>query len=287
MNEDDHLARAALSTLNSIQVSKGIIHWRAPRPAVRRFLDALTGQQRRLDEVFDSHVANALEGLHGFVGVLRERIGEQDIILAATVSKLRLVRSNVQENSVAIRSLTNELGALEQSLRIELDGLWREAQFGAAAAELNGSFALLMSDRRRGRLSYVDLWRTVDHLWWGRVGEFIRSAPGSQEALGLRASLIERIGEVLKGDGMTDVFVSAPLLSRIEALPTPVSVDILDLHALEPTWRLRPLTSAVLARSQGTPLVEEEQKHLPIVTTAEAIGKRLLAEAERGTETTR
>lgn len=284
MADEELVSRAALSALNSIQVSKGIVTWRTPRPLARRLLDRLTGEQRRLDDVFDGHVANALERLHTLVGILRGQAAKSDLILVKTISTLKSVRSHVETNSAAITSLKEELAALEQAMRIELDALWAEAQYGAAAADLIGAFRLLKADRYRDRLSFGDLWWTVDKLWWGRVGQAIRRAPGSDEAAHLRAILIDEIGNLLRDHGFTGVFATRPLLQNIQALPTPDESEVMELYTFDPTWRLRPLTSAVLTRSKGAPALEEEQQRLPIVTSADVIGARLLDEADRGTK---
>ena len=284
MADEELISRAALSVLNSIQVSKGIVNWRAPRPLARRLLDRLTGEQRRLDEVFDGHVANALERLHTLVGILRDQAAKSDLILVKTIGTLNSVRSHVETNSAEILSLKEDFAALERALRTELDALWAEAQYGAAAADLIGAFRLLKADRYRGRLSFSDLWLTVDKLWWGRVGQAIRRAPGSDEAAHLRAILIDEVGSLLRDHGFTGVFATQPLLHNILALPTPDEAEVMELCTFDPTWRLRPLTSAVLTRSQGVPAPEEEHQRLPLVTSADAIGARLLDEADRGTK---
>jgi hypothetical protein len=284
MADEELVSRAALSVLNSIQVSKGVVTWRAQRPLARRLLDRLTGEQRRLDEVFDGHVANSLERLHTLIGVLRDQATESDLVLVKTINTLKSVRSHVETNSVEISSLKEELAALEQAMRIELNALWAEAQYGAAAADLLGAFKLLNADRYRGALSFGDLWLTVDRLWWGRVGQVIRRAPGSKEAAHLRALLIDEVRNLLRDHGFTGVFATQPLLQNILALPTPDESEVLELCTFDPTWRLRPLTSAVLTRSQGVPAPEEEYQRLPIVTSADTIGARLLDEADRGTK---
>lgn len=283
IDEEEAVKRAALSALNSIRISKNIVEWRAPRPLVARFLDRLTGKDRRLEDTFDSHVANALEGLHGFVGILRDRMAESDVVLAKAISTLKSVRTRVQENTAESGALRRDLAALEQSIRLELDDLWREVEFAAAVGDLELTLSMLDADRFRGVLCYTDIWLSMDQLWWGRVGRFLRKAPQSDEAARIRNYIAVRLRNILIGHGLNGVFSPAPLLERVQPLLAD-EAEQMQLLALEPTWVLRPLTSAVLARSVGTPDIEAEDRRLTVVTTGETIAGRMLAEAERGTK---
>ncbi len=279
------VARAAIDTLNSIQVLKGVASWRAQRPLTRRILDRVTGHARRLDVVFDEHTADALQGLQALVGILRDHVAGSDAVLQRVITTLISVRTLTSSHDSKIADLDAGLARLEERYRSDLVDFRRDLQFALADQEITRVLLRLEDPYRKAGLSLLDLWEVTDTLWWGKFGSVIRSAPDGTEAHELREHLLLRFRTTLDKLGYRASFEVGPLLANVSR-HTSEDAEVFDLMALQPTWHTRAITRALVDRTKGTVSAADEELRIPVIANADLLIGKLLNEAQRGTDST-
>jgi len=285
VTENNRTIRAAFDIFNSVGVIGDVVAWRKqPRPLAARLVSAATGEERRLSTLFDSHTAASLANLLTLVSALRVSINKSDAVLLKTIGKLRTVHDAIDRHDGALASLRYDLETVASELNDELQGVWQRIEVLEAQQGVDRWIAWLESRSAEADFSLADIRVVMDELWWSSFGALMRRAGRADHAvLKVREYLRLEFRRVLADRrALRGTIVVAPLLEAVPHLSDSEREE-LDLVALDTNWVSRPLTRAVVMRSGGAPDSDAEARSVPVVTTVDRLGERLIDESARAT----
>lgn len=270
--------RAVRDVLNAVTVTRDAVRYRATRPLTRRILDSVTGEDRRLSDLFDNHTSRSIDDLLSLTTILNERIAFSDETQAKVIRRLKQVSGAMEAQGTQVRALDAYIHDLEAKFARDIALLTERAD---ARDALEQGFVFLERRIEAGNFTLVDLWRFSDELWWGGFGLLQRREDRPELAVRLRDEMAHRLRRLFARElGLQGPFALHPLLDQIPALDEDAREEV-DLLALDPAWRDRPLTRAVSSRAADQVERESERTAVPVVTTTERLAERLLDEAER------
>jgi len=267
--------RALFSVLDSIEVRSGHVRFRKERSGLRRLLDIVTGREAALTQVLDEQANVSIEALLTLLNDVNGRLQMSDLTMVRMIDKLKLIAREAQTTAKQLGEVMAQVDQLSEKVEIV-------SQRVDAILETQHLVLQFKKSLRRRPLTLPALWDLLDALWWGPYGLVQRHQAGTPAADHLRGWLKLSLDEII-ADALDEhsAFPLQPMLERIPALEAEES-EAMGLLALDPDWRSRPLTRSLLERSRGETDLEQEALALPVLTTAERLGERLLEEVERG-----
>jgi hypothetical protein len=277
MNDALLVDRAVRELLNSIAVMGDLVQYRKRRHWARRLIvDKVSGQEQRIADLMDDHVSHSVDNFLTLMTELAERIELSDETMTKLIYKSQFVEEELAEQAIRIR---DEFDSLEKRLSNKLHVLGHRID---ARDSIEFGFSELNAAAQNGSLGLVELWKFTEELWWGGFGMVQRDSSQVALATRTREEVLNRIKTLFKDRvGYSGLIPMKPLLTAIK----PASEgerEVIDLLALDPRPKARPLTSAILARSLDRVDEKMEDSSTPALTTIEHLAERFLEEARRG-----
>ncbi len=151
-----------------------------------------------------------------------------------------------------------------------------------AQAAIDRMIVKLRAVAREEALTVAHLRDAIDGLWWGEFGVLWRAGPTTGRARELRRYLLGRMDDELAELGFDKPVLMTHALGQIPPLPESER-PMMELLALDPDWRIRPVTKAIFTRRLAEKVESGEAAAVPLITTASRLVERLLDESERAT----
>jgi hypothetical protein len=278
MNTDTLVERAVCDLLNSVSVTRDVVSYRANRPITRRIFEQLTGKDRRIAELFDDHTSRSIENLLVLTNLLCERLTLSDLTQTKVIRKLTAIVRRLDEQGTETKSIKEQVRLLETRFAQQLAILTGRVD---TRDTLEHGYYALKVKINSGAFNLVDLWRFIDALWWGGYGLVQRRPEQAVAAAKLREEVSYRLHELLSKElGLDNAFPLQAKLREVKPLPADEQ-EVFDLLALDPDWRMRPVSRAIADRVGDRADLEIESMSVPVLTTVERLTERLFVEAQR------
>ena len=173
--------KATIDLVNGLEVVGDHLRCRSTRPLVERIWHTLTGRASHEQYLIDIHLKTGQEAIAAWVQDIQAFQTKSDLALSVVTEKLTETRTALGRQAARQSELEAALSQMQQ----RLDGLTQRVYELEARNKATVQFDLLLS-RWEGRMSrirspLVQIFLTIDELWWGDFGIYCRLARDTED----------------------------------------------------------------------------------------------------------
>ena len=274
--------KVVIDFVNGLEVVGDHLRCRSTRSFVERVWCATTGRASREQYLIDLNLKAGLETVEKWVRDIQKFQAKSDLALAVVAEKLTEARIALDRNALRQSELEAALGQIQQRLD-RLTQQVNELEARNKATE-QVDLLLLQWEERMGRICspLVQVFLTIDELWWGAFGRYCRLAWGPQDFIDInRRKLAEHFAAKLALKAHDFIAVET-LLSSIEKIPDEQR-DIVCYLADRGTVDSNPLFQAIARSVQGETDIVKKLPKLPRALSPLSLSSRLLHESRLAT----
>lgn len=274
--------KAVIDLVNGLEVVGDHLRCKSTRSFVERVWYATTGRASREQYLIDLNLKTGLETVEKWVRDIQRFQVKSDFALAVVAEKLTEARIALDRHALRQSELEAALGQVQQ----RLDGLTQQVNELEARNKANDQVDLLLHqwEERMGRIcsSLVQVFLTIDELWWGAFGRYCRLARNPQDFIDInRRKLAEHFAAKLALKAHDFIAVEM-LLSSIEKIPDEQR-DIVCYLADRGTVDSNPLFQAIARSAQSETDIVRKLPKLPRALSPLSLSSRLIHESRRAT----
>ncbi len=279
--------KAAIDLVNGLEVVDDHLRCRNTRSFVRRILYAITGRASREQYLIDINLKTGQEAVAAWVQDLQAFQAKSDLALTVVTKKLTETRTALNRYALHQSELEAAISQIEQ----RLDGLAQQVEALESGNKANIQVDLLLHRwEERMRMSrirspLVQIFLTIDELWWGDFGCYCRLARDPEDIDKFieisRRKLAEHFAENL-GLKAHDFIAVETLLSSIEKMPDEQR-ELVCYLADHGTADRNPLFQAISLSAQGETDIVTKLPKLPRAFSPLSLSHRLIRESRRAT----
>ena len=277
--------KAAIDLVNGLEVVDDHLRCRSTRPLVERVWYATTGRASREQYLIDINLKTGLEAVTALVQDIQAFQAKRDLALTVVTEKLTETRNVLGRQAARQAGLEKALSQMQQ----DLDGLTQRVHKLEVRNEADAQVALLLDqwEERMSRIRspLVQIFLTIDELWWGDFGRYCRLARDPEDSDKFieisRRKLAKCFAAKLKRNAYDFIAVET-LLSSVEKVPDEQR-EIVCYLADRGTADRNPLFQAITLSAQGETDVVTKLPKLPRALSPLSLSSRLLHESRRAT----
>lgn len=275
--------KAIIDLVNGLEVVGDHLQCRSTRSFIERIWRTATGRASREQYLIDLNLKTGLETVKDWLRDIESFQIKSDLALCIVAKKLTEAR--VALNRHVLRQ--SELEAAFSQIQQRIDGLTQQVNKLEVRNKANDQVDLLLHqwEERMSRIRspLVQMFLTIDELWWGAFGHYYRLAQDPQDFIDInRYKLAEHFAAkfTLKAH---DFIAVEMLLSSVEKIPDEQR-EIVCYLADRGTADSNPLFQAITLSAQGETNIVTKLPKLPRALSPLSLSSRLLYESRRATE---
>ena len=274
--------KAATDLVNGLEVVDDHLRCRNTRSFVRRILYAITGRASHEQYLIDINLKTGQEAITAWVQDIQAFQTKSDLALSVVTEKLIETRIALGRQAARQSGLEKALSQMQK----RLDGLTQRVYELEARNKADDQVALLLHqwEERLSRIRspLVQIFLTIDELWWGDFGRYCRLVRDHQDFIDInRRKLAEHFAAKLSLKAHDFIAVET-LLSSVEKIPDEQG-EIVCYLADRGTADSNPLFQAITLSAQGETDVVTKLPKLPRALSPLSLSSRLLYESRRAT----
>ena len=277
--------KAAIDLVNGLEVIGDHLRCRSTRPLVERVWYAITGRASREQYLIDINLKTGLEAITAGVQDIQAFQAKSDLALTVVTEKLTETRTVLDRQAARQSELEAALSQIQQ----RLDGLTQQVNKLEARSKADDQVTLLLQqwEERMSRIRspLVQIFLTIDELWWGDFGRYCRLVRDTEDGGKFidinRRKLAEHFAAKLSLKAHDFIAVET-LLSSVEKVPDEQG-EIVCYLADRGTADRNPLFQAITLSAQGETDVVTKLPKLPRAFSPLSLSSRLLHESRRAT----
>ncbi len=274
--------KAAIDLVNGLEVVDDHLRCRSTRPLVERIWHTLTGRASHEQYLIDIHLKTGQEAIAAWVQDIQAFQTKSDLALSVVTEKLTETRTALGRQAARQSELEAALSQIQQ----HLDGLTQQVNKLEARKKADDQVDLLLlrwEERiSRIRSPLVQIFLTIDELWWGDFGRYCRLVRDHQDFIDIkRRKLAEHFAAKLSLKAHDFIAVET-LLSSVEKVPDEQR-EIVCYLADRGTADRNPLFQAITLSAQGETDTVRTLPKLPLAFSPLSLSSRLLHESRRAT----
>lgn len=278
--------KAVIDLVNGLEVTDDLLRCRNTRPFVKRIWYAATGRASHEQYLIDLNLKTGLETVKAWVQDIQAFQINSDLALTVVAEKLAEARLAL-DNQVFRQS---ELEAALSQIQQRLDGLTQQVNELEARNKANDQVDLLLHqwEERMSRIRspLVQIFLTIDELWWDAFGRYCRLVRDTQDI----DTFIEINRRKLAGHFAAkltlkayDFIAAETLLSSVMKMPDEQR-ELVCYLADRGTVDRNPLFQAIACSAQGETDIVTKLPKLPRAFSPLSLSSRLLHESCRATQ---
>ena len=278
--------KAVIDLVNGLEVVGDHLRCRSTRSFVERVWYATTGRASREQYLIDLNLKTGLETVEKWVRDIQKFQAKSDLALAVVAEKLTEARIALDRHALRQSELEAALSQIQQ----RLDGLTQQVNELEARNKANDQIDLLLHqwEERMGRICspLVQVFLTIDELWWGDFGRYCRLVRDTQDDDTFidinRHKLAEHFAAKLTLKAYDFIAVET-LLSSVMKIPDEQR-ELVCYLADRGTVDSNPLFQAIARSAQGETDIVMKLPKLPRAFSPLSLSSRLLHESDRATQ---
>lgn len=277
--------KAAIDLVNGLEVVGDHLRCRSTRPLVERIWHTLTGRASHEQYLIDIHLKTGQEAIAAWVQDIQAFQTKSDLALSVVTEKLTETRTALGRQAAR----QSELEAALSQMQKRLDGLTQRVYELEAQNKATVQFDLLLS-RWEGRMSrirspLVQIFLTIDELWWGDFGIYCRLVRNTEDIDNFIEISCDKLAKCfaakLKRNDYDFIAVER-LLSSVEKIPDEQR-EIVCYLADRGTADRNPLFQAISLSAQGETDIVTKLPKLPRAFSPLSLSHRLIRESRHAT----
>ena len=277
--------KAIIDLVNGLEVVDDHLRCRNTRSFVRRIWYAITGCSSREQYLIDINLKTGLEAVTAGVQDIQAFQAKSDLALTAVAMKLTETRTALNRQAARQSGLEEALSQIQQ----RFDGLTQRVNKLEIRNKADDQVALLLHQWEervsRIRSPLVQIFLTIDELWWGDFGRYCRLVRDTQDGGKFieisRRKLAKCFAAKLKLNAYDFIAVET-LLSSIEKM-SDEQREIVCYLADHGTADRNPLFQAISLSAQGETDIVTKLPKLPRAFSLLSLSSRLIHESHRAT----
>ena len=277
--------KAVIDLVNGLEVVDDHLRCRSTRPFVERIWYAVTGRASHEQYLVDINLKTGLEAVTAWVQDIQTFQTKSDLALTVVTKKLLETRTALDRQATRQSGFEKTLSQMQG----HLDRLKQRVGELEARNKANDQVALLLHqwEERMSRIHspLVQIFLTIDELWWGAFGRYCRLARDPQDHDTFieinRRKLAEHFAAKLALKAHDFIAVET-LLSSVEKIPDEQR-ELVCYLADRGTADRNPLFQAIARSAQGEADVVTKLPKLPRAFSPLSLSSRLLHESRRAT----
>ena len=277
--------KAAIDLVNGLEVVGDHLRCRSTRPLVERIWHTLTGRASHEQYLIDIHLKTGQEAITAWVQDIQAFQTKSDLALSVVTEKLTETRTALGRQAARQSELEAALSQIQQ----RLDGLTQQFNKLEARNKANDQVDRLLHqwEERMSRIRspLVQVFLTIDELWWGAFGRYCRLVRDTQDRDDFidnrRRDLAKHFAAKLSLKAHDFIAVET-LLSSVEKVPDEQR-EIVCYLADRGTADRNPLFQAITLSAQGETDVVRQLPKLPRAFSLFSLSSRLIHESRRAT----
>ena len=274
--------KVVIDFVNGLEVVGDHLRCRSTRSFVGRVWYATIGRASREQYLIDFNLKTGLETVEKWTRDIQKFQAKSDLALAVVAEKLNEARIALDRHALRQSELEVALSQIQQ----RLDGLTQQVNELEARNKANDQVDLLLHqwEERMGRICspLVQVFLTIDELWWGAFGRYCRLARDPQDFIDIsRHKLAEHFAAKLALKAHDFIAVET-LLSSVEKTPDEQR-DIVCYLADRGTVDSNPLFQAIARSAQSETDIVRKLPKLPRALSPLSLSSRLIHESRRAT----
>ena len=277
--------KAVIDLVNGYEVIDDHLRCRSTRPLVKRIWHALTGRASREQYLIDINLKTGQEAVTACVQDIQAFQAKSDLALTVVTKKLTETRAALDSQDVRQAELEKYLSRVQK----RLDAMQQQVEEIVARDKAKDQVDLLLHqwEERMGRVCspLVQVFLTIDALWWGEFGRYCRLAQDNQAVKTLceltRRKIAERLASRLAVNTY-DFLAVETLLSSVVKMPDEQR-ELVCYLADRGTAGRNPLFQAIARSAQGETDIVQTLPKLPRAFSPLSLSSRLLHESRRAT----
>ena len=277
--------KALIDLVNGLEVVDDHLRCRNTRSFVRRIWYAITGHASHEQYLIDINLKTGQEAITAWVQDIQAFQTKSDLALSVVAEKLTETRTALGRQATRQSELEAALSQIQQ----RLDGLTQQFNKLEARNKADDQVDLLLHqwEERLGRIRspLVQIFLTIDELWWGAFGRYCRLVRDTQDREDFidnrRRDLAKHFAAKLSLKAHDFIAVEM-LLSSVEKIPDEQR-EIVCYLADRGTADSNPLFQAITLSAQGETNIVTKLPKLPRAFSPLSLSSRLLHESRRAT----
>ena len=277
--------KAIIDLANGLEVVDDHLRCHNTRPLVERIWYAVTGRASHEQYSIDINLKTGLKAVKDWLRDIESFRIKSD--LALTIVAEKLTETHIALNRYALHQ--SELEAALSQIQQHLDGLAQQVKELETRNKANDQVDLLIHqwEERMSRIRspLVQMFLTIDELWWGDFGRYCRLVRDTEDGGKFieisRRKLAECFAAKLKLNAY-DFLAVETLLSSIEKMPDEQR-ELVCYLADHGTADRNPLFQAISLSAQGEPDIVTKLPKLPRAFSLLSLSSRLIHESRRAT----
>ncbi len=278
--------KAIIDLVNGLEVVGDHLRCRSTRPLVERIWRTLTGRTSREQYLIDINLKTGQEAIAAWVQDIQAFQTKSDLALNVVVKKLTEARTSLGRQAARQSELETALSQIQQ----RLDGLKQRVDELESRVKAEGQRDILLSrwEETQGRVvsPLIQIFLTIDELWWGDFGCYCRSAQDTQNVNTLVEltcrKVAERLAARLENTAYYDFIAVETLLSSVAEMGDEQR-ELVCYLADRGTADRNPLFQAINRSAQGKTDIVQTLPKLPRAFSSLSLSSRLLHESRRAT----
>ena len=278
--------KAIIDLVNGLEVVGDHLRCRSTRPLVERIWRTLTGRASREQYLIDINLKTGQEAITAWVQDIQAFQTKSDLALALVTEKLTETRTALGRQAARQSGIEKTLSCMQE----HLDRLTQRVGELESRVKAEGQRDILLShwEETQGRVvsPLIQIFLTIDELWWGDFGLYCRSAQDTQNVNTLVEltcrKVAERLAARLENTAFYD-FVSVETLLSSVARITDEQRELVCYLADRGTADRNPLFQAIACSAQGKTDIVQKLPKLPRAFSPLSLSSRLLHESRRAT----
>ena len=278
--------KAIIDLINGLEVVGDHLRCQSTQPLVERIWHALTGRASREQYLIDINLKTGQEAITAWVQDIQAFQAKSDLALAVVTEKLTETRTALGRQAARQSGLEKALIQMQQ----HLDGLTQRVEEIEARGKAQDQRDILLSrwEETQGRVvsPLIQVFLTIDELWWGDFGRYCRPAQDTENVKTLVKltcrKIAERLATGLEYTAFYDFIAVETLLSSVARI-TDEQRELVCYLADRGTADRNPLFQAIARSAQGETDIVQTLPKLPRAFSPLSLSSRLLHESRRAT----
>ncbi len=277
--------KAIIDLVNGLEVVGDHLRCRNTRSFVRRIWYVITGRSSREQYLIDINLKTGLEAVTAGVQDIQAFQAKSDLALTAVAKKLTETRTALNRQAARQSGLEEAISQIQR----RFDGLTQRVNKLEVRNKADDQVALLLHqwEERMSRIRspLVQIFLTIDELWWGDFGRYCRLVRNTQDGDTFieinRRKLAEHFAAKLTLKAY-DFIAAETLLSSVTKMPDEQR-ELVCYLADHGTADRKPLFQAISLSAQGETDIVTKLPKLPRAFSLLSLSSRLLHESYRAT----
>ena len=278
--------KAIIDLVNGLEVVDDHLRCRSTRPFVERIWYAVTGRASHEQYLIDINLKTGLEAVTAWAQDIQAFQAKSDLALDVVAKKLTETRTALDRQAARQSGLKKALSQMQQ----HIDGLKQRVEEIVARDKAKDQRDILLShwEDTQGRVisPLIQIFLTIDTLWWGDFGRYCRLAQDTQDVNTLVEltcrKIAERLATGLEHTAFYDFIAVETLLSSVVRI-TDEQRELVCYLADRGTADRNPLFQAIARSAQGETDIVQTLPKLPRAFSPLSLSSRLLHESRRAT----